>query len=105
MTVSVRGGVPLDQTLPTDGTNQEGEQQEGEAESSETLPGTNEGESEENEVLVDENGDPVFPVDELAKLDEMITRQKWVVPVLPKCELEVLLHASIKLCRAGVCDS
>ena len=101
MTVSVRGGVPLDQTPPTDGTNQEGEQQEGEGESSETTQEINEGESEDNEVLVDENGDPIFPVEELAKLDEMITRQKWVVPVLPKCELEVLLRASIKLCRAG----
>jgi ubiquitin carboxyl-terminal hydrolase 9/24 len=102
MTVSVRGGVPLDQTQPTDGANQEGEQQEGEGEGSETTQEINEGESEENEVLVDENGDPIFPVEELTKLDEMITRQKWVVPVLPKCELEVLLRASIKLCRAGV---
>lgn len=104
MTVSVRGGVPLDQTPPADGTNQEGEQQEGEAEGSETPPATNEVESEENEVLVDENGDPIFPVEELMKLDEMITRQKWVVPVLPKCELEVLLQASIKLCQAGGYD-
>ncbi|CAB3998099.1 probable ubiquitin carboxyl-terminal hydrolase FAF-X, partial, partial [Paramuricea clavata] len=102
MTVSVRGGIPLDQTPPTDGTNQEGEQQEGEGESSETTQEINEGENEENEVLVDENGDPIFPVEELGKLDEMITRQKWVVPVLPKCELEVLIRASIKLCQAGL---
>jgi len=31
----------------------------------------------------------------------MINRPRWVVPVLPKGELEVLLEASIKLCRAG----
>lgn len=103
MTVSVRGGVPLEQTPPTDGTNQGGEQQEGEGESEETSQEITEGDNEEDEVLVDENGDPIYPVEELARLDEMITRQKWVVPVLPKCELEVLLRASIKLCRAGMC--
>lgn len=101
MTVSVRGGVPLDQTPPNDGTNQEGEQQAGEGENAETTQEITEEENEENEILVDENGDVIFPVEELAKLDEMITRQKWVVPVLPKCELEILLRASIKLCRAG----
>ena len=47
------------------------------------------------------NGDVVFPITELSKLDEMINRPRWVVPVLPKGELEVLLEASIKLCRAG----
>ncbi|CAH3106557.1 unnamed protein product [Porites lobata] len=45
------------------------------------------------------NGDVVFPITELSKLDEMINRPRWVVPVLPKGELEVLLEASIKLCR------
>ena len=47
------------------------------------------------------NGDVMFPITELSKLDEMINRPRWVVPVLPKGELEVLLEASIKLCRAG----
>lgn len=47
-------------------------------------------------------GEPDFPLDALARLDEMIHRQRWVVPVLPKCELEVLLEASIDLCQKGL---
>lgn len=45
--------------------------------------------------------EPDFPHAELAKLDEMINRPRWVVPVLPKGELEVLLDAAIALCKAG----
>ncbi|XP_046853983.1 probable ubiquitin carboxyl-terminal hydrolase FAF-X [Xenia sp. Carnegie-2017] len=102
MTVSVRGGVPLDQTVPVEGTSQDDEQLEGKGESSETTPAVNDEENEDNEVILDENGCPVFPIEELSRLDEMIGRQKWVVPVLPKCELEILLRTSIKLCRAGL---
>lgn len=47
-------------------------------------------------------GEPYFPVSELARLEEMISRTRWVVPVLPKCELEVLLDASINLCKQGL---
>lgn len=104
MTVSVRGGVPLDQTVPVEGTSQDDEQLEGKGESSETTPAVNDEENEDNEVILDENGCPVFPIEELSRLDEMIGRQKWVVPVLPKCELEILLRTSIKLCRAGICN-
>ncbi|KAK6195512.1 hypothetical protein SNE40_000926 [Patella caerulea] len=43
-----------------------------------------------------------FPLVELSKLDEMINRPRWVVPVLPKGELEVLLEASIKLSKEGL---
>ncbi|EDO35056.1 predicted protein [Nematostella vectensis] len=57
--------------------------------------------SEESELLL-ANGEPAFPLAELSKLDEMINRPRWVVPVLPKGELEVLLDVSIKLCRAGL---
>lgn len=46
-------------------------------------------------------GEPDFPITALARLDEMIHRQRWVVPVLPKCELELLLEASIDLCTRG----
>ncbi|ESN99989.1 hypothetical protein HELRODRAFT_176291 [Helobdella robusta] len=46
--------------------------------------------------------EPDFPHVELGKLDEMINRQRWVVPVLPGNELEVLLDASIDLCRRGL---
>lgn len=48
-----------------------------------------------------EEGEPEFPLQELSRLDEMINRPRWVVPVLPNGELEVLLNASIKLCREG----
>lgn len=49
----------------------------------------------------DENGDPVFPHDLLAKLDEMVNKPKWIIPVLPKAELELLMNASIKLAKKG----
>ena len=47
-------------------------------------------------------GEPRFPVSELARLEEMIGRTRWVVPILPKCELEILLDASINLCKRGL---
>lgn len=54
--------------------------------------------------LVQGGGDaePEFAVAELARLDEMINRPRWVVPVLPKGELEVLLDAAIKLSKEGM---
>ena len=52
-------------------------------------------------VMSGDETEPDFPVQELARLDEMINRPRWVVPVLPKGELEVLLDASIKLCKEG----
>ncbi|KTG47363.1 hypothetical protein cypCar_00025077 [Cyprinus carpio] len=48
-----------------------------------------------------EEEEPAFPHTELAKLDDMINRPRWVVPVLPKGELEVLLEAAIDLCKKG----
>lgn len=45
--------------------------------------------------------EPTFPHAELARLDEMINRPRWVVPVLHNGELEILLDASIELCRRG----
>ena len=53
-------------------------------------------------VQLAEDQEPDFPHVELAKLDEMINRPRWVVPVLPKGELEVLLEASVKLCKEGM---
>ena len=50
-------------------------------------------------------GDAEFPILELGRLDEMINRPRWVVPVLPKGELEVLLDASIRLSKEGNCFS
>jgi len=43
-----------------------------------------------------------FPLTSLAKLDDMINRPRWVVPVLPEGELEVLLKAAIALSKKGV---
>ncbi|XP_051564646.1 probable ubiquitin carboxyl-terminal hydrolase FAF-X isoform X6 [Myxocyprinus asiaticus] len=51
-----------------------------------------------------EEEEPAFPNTELAKLDDMINRPRWVVPVLPKGELEVLLEAAIDLCKKGLDD-
>ncbi len=46
-----------------------------------------------------EDGALLFPVDELQRLDEMINRPRWLVPVLPKQELEILLDAAIQLSK------
>ncbi|XP_066928951.1 ubiquitin carboxyl-terminal hydrolase 9X-like [Clytia hemisphaerica] len=50
----------------------------------------------------DENGNPVFPHDSLAKLDDMVNKPKWIIPVLPKAELEILMDATIKLAKKGL---
>ena len=42
-----------------------------------------------------------FPVDRLTRLDEQLSRPKWVVPVRPRDDLEMLLRHSIKLCSEG----
>ncbi|KAM6149271.1 ubiquitin carboxyl-terminal hydrolase 9X-like [Rhynchocyon petersi] len=49
-----------------------------------------------------EDAEPVFPHTELVKLDDMINRPTWVVPVLPDGELEVLLEAAIDLSKRGI---
>ncbi|XP_043240414.1 probable ubiquitin carboxyl-terminal hydrolase FAF-X isoform X2 [Amphibalanus amphitrite] len=48
------------------------------------------------------DAEPEFPVAELARLEEMISRPRWVIPVLPGGELEVLLNAAIDLCKRGL---
>ncbi|KAK3714003.1 hypothetical protein RRG08_009701 [Elysia crispata] len=48
------------------------------------------------------DAEPEFPLFELSRLDEMINRPRWVVPVLAKGELEVLLDAAIKLSKEGL---
>lgn len=52
-------------------------------------------------VEMKDDQEPDFPMVELGRLDEMINRPRWVVPVLPNGELEVLLEAAIKLCKEG----
>lgn len=49
-----------------------------------------------------DESDIKFPIAELNRLDDMINRPRWVIPVLPKGELEVLLDASIALAKKGV---
>ena len=57
----------------------------------------------DNKVSTEEEGakEPAFPLDILASLDEQLNRPRWVVPVLPKSDLETLLEVSIKLAREG----
>ncbi|XP_039296311.1 LOW QUALITY PROTEIN: probable ubiquitin carboxyl-terminal hydrolase FAF-X [Nilaparvata lugens] len=45
--------------------------------------------------------EPDFPHAKLVTLDEKISSTRWVVPVLPDQELEVLINAAIHLCRTG----
>jgi len=49
----------------------------------------------------DETGDPIFPHELLAKLDDMVNKPKWIIPVLPDAELEKLVDATIKLAKKG----
>lgn len=101
MTISVRGGtsgdsVPSNTTAPVQqgGQSNDASQQQ---DSENSIV-----QNDDSASLLLPNGEVVFPLAELSKLDEMINRPRWVVPVLPKGELEVLLEASIKLCRAGM---
>lgn len=55
----------------------------------------------QNECIIEDWGLDNFPKAELNRLDDMINRPRWVIPVLPKSELEVLLDASIALASAG----
>ena len=41
-----------------------------------------------------------FPLAKLQKLEELVSNTRWVIPVLPKGELEVLLETSIALAKA-----
>ncbi len=43
-----------------------------------------------------------FPVAKLTKLEELISNPRWVIPVLPGAELEVLLETSMALAREGL---
>lgn len=88
---------------------QTNQQQGGEGEQTDQA-GTEEGASSSDPVADNrtaagegEGGEkePEFPVDVLTSLDEQLNRPRWVVPVLPKSDLEQLLEASIKLAKAG----
>ncbi|XP_045433075.1 probable ubiquitin carboxyl-terminal hydrolase FAF-X isoform X6 [Pipistrellus kuhlii] len=78
------------QTLPPDSSN----------ENSPAMPPDEQGQGDAPPQQEDE--EPDFPHNDLAKLDDMINRPRWVVPVLPKGELEVLLEAAIDLSKKGL---
>lgn len=59
-------------------------------------------ESHDSEVLIESTAELTFPVEQLARLDDMINRPRWVIPVLPRGELEVLLDASLALASRGL---
>lgn len=103
MTISVRGGTSGDVVPPNSTTPTQQGGQSSEASQQQQLPGNENSfeQSDDSASLLLPNGEVAFPSAELSKLDEMINRPRWVVPVLPKGELEVLLEASIKLSRAG----
>ena len=46
-------------------------------------------------------GEADFPVQVLQKLDDSLNGTKWIVPVTPRGDLEVLLLAAIRLCKRG----
>ncbi|OXB79740.1 UNVERIFIED_CONTAM: hypothetical protein H355_010208 [Colinus virginianus] len=71
-------------------------------ENSPATPPDEQGQGDAPPQLEDE--EPAFPHTDLAKLDDMINRPRWVVPVLPKGELEVLLEAAIDLSKKVICD-
>lgn len=72
------------------------------------------GEAERDAPAVDEKREPCtepycscqepdFPHTKLSMLDEKISSPRWVVPVLPEQELEVLMLSAINLCKSGEC--
>lgn len=92
MTIVMRGS-PAGEDSPQDNTQAPPQQQKATQSTSEES-----GQGNGHTEMQDEQ-EPEFPHEALAKLDEMINRPRWVVPVLPKGELELLLEASIKLSK------
>ena len=58
-------------------------------------------EQESSSDFLSSKEDPPFPISQLTSLEEKINNPRWVIPVLPDQELEVLLNAAIELCRNG----
>ncbi|XP_071839115.1 ubiquitin carboxyl-terminal hydrolase 9X-like isoform X3 [Apostichopus japonicus] len=94
MTVETKTGpvsgetTPDKPTVPAEPTEEDITQEEG------IQDGEAGEENDSNEVE--------FPLDALSRLDTMINKPRWIIPVLPKGELEVLLEASIELCKKGL---
>ncbi len=49
--------------------------------------------------VIDENGEPIFPNDDLIKLEEQVNRVRWIVPVLADGELLKCSRAAVRLAR------
>nr|XP_029496778.1 probable ubiquitin carboxyl-terminal hydrolase FAF-X isoform X1 [Oncorhynchus nerka] len=81
--------LPQNQTLSPNSSN----------ENSPVSPPDEQGQGDGPPQLEEEVEEPAFPHTDLTKLDDMINRPRWVVPVLPKGELEVLLEAAIELSK------
>ncbi|EHB14576.1 Putative ubiquitin carboxyl-terminal hydrolase FAF-X [Heterocephalus glaber] len=109
MTATTRGS-------PVDGNDNQGQAPDGQSQlplqqnqtsspdsSNENSPATPPNEQRQGDAPPRiEDEEPAFPHTDLAKLDDMIDRPQWVVPVLPKGELEVLLEAAIDLSKKGL---
>lgn len=50
-------------------------------------------------LVLDENGQPIFPTDDLTKLEEQVNRIRWTIPVLTDGELIKCLRAAVRLAR------
>ncbi|KAI5613502.1 putative ubiquitin carboxyl-terminal hydrolase FAF-X isoform X3, partial [Silurus asotus] len=84
--------LPQNQTLSPNSSN----------ETSPVSPPEGQAQGQGDAQQAQEEEEPAFPHTDLAKLDDMINRPRWVVPVLPKGELEVLLEAAIDLSKKGL---
>lgn len=55
-------------------------------------------------LVLDENGQPIFPTDDLVKLEEQVNRIRWTIPVLADGELIKCLRAAVRLARKSTID-
>ncbi|XP_010629475.1 probable ubiquitin carboxyl-terminal hydrolase FAF-X [Fukomys damarensis] len=92
------GQTPDGQSQPPFQVNQTSSPDSSNENSPETPPEQGQGDAPKQ----NEDEEPAFPHIDLANLDYMINRSQWMVPVLPKGELEVLLEASIDLSKKGL---
>ncbi|XP_063069704.1 probable ubiquitin carboxyl-terminal hydrolase FAF-X isoform X4 [Engraulis encrasicolus] len=95
-----QGQAPDGQSQPPLPQNQQTSSPNSSNENSPVSPPEEQGQGDCPPQLEEE--EPAFPHTDLAKLDDMINRPRWVVPVLPKGELEVLLEAAIDLSKKGL---
>ncbi|CAF1165958.1 unnamed protein product [Adineta steineri] len=97
-----RPTVDLNITTPTTVLNTNDQQQQPPPDYESSIKAENDVEDVEDENVLDENGEPKFPVDDLAKLEEQVNRVRWIVPVLADGELIKCLRAALRLARAKI---